>query len=310
MASLYRVKVPATSANLGSGFDTLGMAVSLYNEIEFELLDGTDHLEITIEGFGKDEGYNTKENLIYKAYSYPFIKANNKAPSIRIKAINQIPFARGLGSSSAAIVIGLVAAQVASNFSYSIDELLALASELDHHPDNVAPALLGGIVISRLNEDRVIYKKIAPPKNLKILAIIPNYELSTSLARSVLPESYQKEAVIKNLGAISLLVAAFLTEDLSLITYGLEDKLHEPYRESLIPELALIRTQAKKDKALGTIISGAGSTMLLFYDEDFLLENFKNYCKNHIKNAMILDIEPLNEGAQLFKDESELKLCP
>lgn len=310
MGAQYTVKVPATSANLGSGFDTLGMALKLYNEITFELLEGFDTLEIEIEGYGKNEGFDTKENLIYQAYCYPFKKEKRPIPSIKIKANNQIPFARGLGSSSAAIVIGLIAAQVASEFKYSKEALLNLATELDKHPDNVAPALLGGIIISRLEDGKVLYKKITPPKGLNTLAIVPNYELSTKLARSVLPESYPKTDVIQNLGAISFLVTAFLTEDFSLLPHGLKDSLHEPYREKLIPELSLVKAQAKKDKALGSIISGAGSTILVFYDENFCLKNFKNYCKNHLKNAMILDIEPLNEGAKLYKNESELILCP
>lgn len=310
MKTTYHIKVPATSANLGSGFDTLGMALGLYNEIKFELLEDTDTLEIEIDGYGKNKGFDTKENLIYKAYAYPFKKRGQAIPSIKIQANNQIPFARGLGSSSAAIIIGLIAAQVASGFSYTEEELLLLATELDHHPDNVAPALLGGIVLSRLEEGKLLYKKITPPEKLKTLAIVPNYELSTSLARSVLPENYSKVDVIKNLGAISFLITAFLTKDLSLLAHGLKDRLHEPYRETLIPELALVKAQAKKDNALGTIISGAGSTILVFYDEAFCLENFKNYCKNRLKNAMILDIEPLNEGAKLFNNESELKLCP
>ena len=175
----YTIKVPATSANLGSGFDTLGMALDLYNTIEITPLDGYGHLDFTVLGLGADSGMDNPDNLIYQAYCYPFLKKNLPVPSIKIIAHNTIPFARGLGSSSAAIVSGLLASQVVSNFSYTMDELILLATELDHHPDNVAPALLGGIVISRYLEDGVVTKKINPPKALKTLAIIPDYELST-----------------------------------------------------------------------------------------------------------------------------------
>ncbi len=306
----YTIKVPATSANLGSGFDTLGMALDLYNTIEITPLDGYGHLDFTVLGLGADSGMDNPDNLIYQAYCYPFLKKNLPVPSIKIIAHNTIPFARGLGSSSTAIVSGLLASQVVSNFSYTMDELILLATELDHHPDNVAPALLGGIVISRYLEDGVVTKKINPPKALKTLAIIPDYELSTKKAREVLPLSYEKDKVIANLGAISFLIAGLITEDLSLLRQGLKDTLHEPYRQVLIKELLPLRVESEKLGAYGTIISGAGSTLLVFYDENFFLEDFKKYCQNTFKNAIVVDVHPIQTGAQIFKDESELKICP
>ena len=206
MNNSVKVTVPATTANMGPGFDCLGMALKLYNQVEISPTDGGLAIEIQGEGAGdirKDEG-----NIVFKAVERLFQEAGRPCPGLVIKLTNHIPAARGLGSSASAIVGGLVAANRLAGDPFTPEKLLALATELEGHPDNVAPALLGGIIISVVQEGKVHWLKITPPDGLSTVVAVPDFKLSTRAAREVLPKTVSLQDAVFNLSRSALLVGA------------------------------------------------------------------------------------------------------
>ncbi len=259
---MIKVRVPATTANLGPGFDTLGLSLDLYNQIEVEEIE--EGLEIEVVGYGKNELPINEDNLLYKAMVRVFEATTYYPQGIKLRLINRIPLARGLGSSAAAIVGGLVSANRLVGDILTKEELLHLAVEIEGHPDNVAPALLGGIVLSTIKDGDVSYKKIDPPK-IKAVLCIPDYQLSTAKAREILPEKVSFDDALFNISHTGLLVAGFLTNDYQLISQGLDDRLHQPYRQKLIPGLTeLLKDELLQELALGITLSGAGPTIVTF----------------------------------------------
>lgn len=257
-----QVKVAATTANLGPGFDTLGMALSLYNEVSLERSDSG--LQIEIEGFGKGEIPNNDENLIWKAMEKVFEKQGVADKNFHLKMKNEIPLSRGLGSSASTIVAGLLLANEVCNRPYGLDELLILATEMEGHPDNVAPALLGGIVVSAMDRGEVLYQCIEPNEDWSTVVYIPNKPLATKRAREVLPTSYSKQDAVFNVSRASMLTLALMRGDLDLVGRMMEDRLHQPYRLPLIEGYDKIFNAAKQGGARGVALSGAGSTLIAF----------------------------------------------
>lgn len=295
---MVRVQVPATSANLGPGFDTLGMALQLYNIIEMEEI--SSGLIIEVEGEGAEKISKDSSNIVYQAALSVFKQVNFNPLGIRIKLINNIPVARGLGSSAAAIVGGLLAANLISGENLSEKELLSLATNIEGHPDNVAPAILGGIIVSAMDDNEVKYLKITPPANLKCIVAIPEFLLSTSAAREVLPQNISMNDAIYNIGRVSLLVGAFINGDMSLLSVAMDDKIHQPYRASLIPGMKKVFAAAKLAGARGVALSGAGPTLIAFTDKntELIAKVMKDtFNENGIK-AKVLTLEPNPIGAR------------
>lgn len=300
---MVRVQVPATSANLGPGFDTLGMALQLYNIIEMEEVNGNTVIEV--EGEGAEEISKDSSNIVFKAAQSVFKQANYEPKGLRIKLINNIPIARGLGSSAAAIVGGIVAANFVSGEKLTEKEMLSMATSIEGHPDNVAPALLGGIVVSAMADDEVRYLKIAPPNNLKCVVAIPDFLLSTSAAREVLPQSISLNDAIFNISRASLLVGAFINGDLSLLSVAMDDKLHQPYRCSLIPGMKKVFAAAKLAGAKGVALSGAGPTLIAFTDKnsELIAKVMKEtFIENGVQaRVLILDPNPIGARSLVVK---------
>ncbi|MGI6227265.1 MAG: homoserine kinase [Peptococcales bacterium] len=297
------LKIPATSANLGPGFDCIGMALNLYNYLEFEVVDQENYLSIDIDGEGKGSLAKDKSNLVYQAFSKVFTKNGLPIPGIKFKLTNNIPLARGLGSSSAAIIGGLMAANYFLSEKLSTKELLDLALEFEGHPDNIAPALLGGIVLCTVNSEKTIfYHKMSPPDALYCTILIPQYELSTKRAREVLPEQVPLKDAIFNVGKMGLFINAINTGNLELLQNAMEDKLHQPYRSKLIPGLSDLLAQANNSNVLGIAISGAGPSIIIFHkkedaDEVILLQ--QQLAKNGT-NSKLINLKPVIEGAQVM----------
>ncbi|TDX52725.1 homoserine kinase [Orenia marismortui] len=294
---MIKVKVPATTANLGPGFDTLGMSLELYNELEVSEVESG--LEFEVVGYGSEELDLDENNLIYQSMKRVFEIVDYHPQGLKIKLNNQIPLARGLGSSATAIVGGLVAANKLSGDKLSRDELLNLATEIEGHPDNVAPALLGGVVISTIKDGQVVYKKLSVPK-LNIVVCIPDYQLSTVEARESLPTEVKFEDAIFNLSHTGLLITGLITEDYKLIKYALDDKLHQPYRQELVPGLETILEEVKED-CLGVTISGSGPTVVAFSleKEEKIGEKMVDiFSQNNIK-AKYLVLNPTDQGVIL-----------
>lgn len=299
-----RVKVPATTANIGAGFDTLGIACSLYSEIELKLFT-KEHFSITILGDGKDELTSDRDNLVFLAVK-KFLGTIGEATRYRgIELIlnNQIPLARGLGSSAAAIVGGLSAANFYFNSPLSKNQLLNLATELEGHSDNVAPAIYGGFTISMRLDKKVSTLSFLPKIPLKLIFAVPDFSLATDKSRSVLPHHVSIEDAIFNIGRATTLVAALATGNKKALVHAFADRMHQPYREKLLPYMTDVFNFAKKEGAIGSTLSGAGSSIVAFATENekaignAMHEALQKY--QLTSKIFILDI--VSEGAVLVK---------
>ena len=258
MPSSVTVRAPATTANLGPGFDCLGMALDIWNVVRVEI--GPSSFEVRGEGNGELE--TGPGNLVYDSFRIAFAEAGLGAPEVSIVCDNTIPLARGLGSSSAAIVAGLTAGNELLGRTHSHDELLRMASDLEGHPDNVAAALMGGCRIVVRNDGRLVTGAVAVPDALKAVLFIPDLPMATDEARCLLPDRVSAEDAIYNMGRVGLLVGALSSGDLSLLDTATQDRLHQPYRGRIFPAMKNIFRSAIDAGALGVFLSGAGSTVL------------------------------------------------
>ena len=298
---MRRMRIPATTANMGPGFDCIGMAFDFYNYIDFEPVDELEYCELTSGG---DAGSIdlSKNNLIYKAYAAVFEYVQKPVAGIRMHFENNVPYSRGLGSSSAALIGGVKVANEVLGNPLNDAELLDVAMQFEGHPDNIAPALLGGVVISGLDEDgKVFYRKITPPSNLHCTVIIPDYPLATKEAREVLPKELSMKDAVHNIGRMALLVDAMHTGNLEQLALAMDDKLHQPYRMPLIKGMEELIPQAKALGALNVTISGAGPTILLVSDGEKDFSSLADLLKEKGVTAKITVLHPVNKGAEMIE---------
>ena len=263
--TLVRVKAPATTANMGPGYDCLGMALDVWNTIEIEVLDsGEPVVEVTGEGAG--ELGTGRDNLVYRSMEFLFQDAEQEMPLVRIRCDNAIPLARGMGSSAAAIAGGLVAANAICSQDYTPNDLLEMAATIEGHPDNVAAAVLGGmqLVISDKTEEgsRLYAVQINVPPELHAVVFVPQVRIATEDARAVLPEKVTVADAVHNMGRVGLLVASMATNHPEYLAIATQDLLHQPYRQPLFPAMKVIFKAALDAGALGVFLSGSGSTVL------------------------------------------------
>lgn len=269
------VKVPATIANLGPGFDCFGLALPLYNVVTVEetVLPGSG-VEINVINEKNNNESNLadvptdKNNIVYKAIEllYNFI---GQAPSeLKITIKTQIPISRGLGSSASVIVGGLIAANELLGRPADEKVLLSIATEIEGHPDNITPAIVGGMTISSQEEDgSVVYRKLPWNDEWKLMVCIPDYELNTEISRSVLPKEVPLKDAIFNLKRSAMLIDAIYNKDEELLNLSLKDRLHQPYREKLVPGLTEIINNLKHvNGVIGTVLCGAGPSILVIYN--------------------------------------------
>lgn len=258
-----KVTVPATSANVGAGFDSLGLAVSLYNSAVFE---ECDHLEITAaDGSIVPRG---PSNLIYRSVKTVFDQVDRPLKGLKITQMNPIPMARGLGSSSACIVAGLLGANAMLGGVLTQRQMLTLATAIEGHPDNVAPALLGGFVASAYDEGQVYSVKKNISSDLAFGAFIPNFKLLTEKARAALPQQVSHKDAVYNLSRAALATAAFCDGEYELLRVATKDALHQQYRLPLIPGGEEIFELAQELGAYAVYISGAGPTIMAVVHRD------------------------------------------
>lgn len=256
------VRVPATSANLGPGFDTLGMALSYYDELEVEAVPGTGAI-VEVSGEGAGEVATDESNLVVRSIAYTFKHYGQSLPGLRLRAKNIIPHGRGMGSSGAAVVSGIVAAKglLSGVVDMTDQDLLQIATEIEGHPDNVAPALFGGLTIAWEDESGPHFKKLFVHRGIAPLELVPNFKMSTALARSLQPDSVPHSDAVFNVSRSALLIAA-LTQSPDLLLSATEDKLHQDYRAAAMPETnALI--QVLRDAGHAAVVSGAGPSVLV-----------------------------------------------
>lgn len=257
-----QVRVPATTANLGPGFDTLGLALAFYDELEVEALD-TPGVTVTVEGVGAGEVPTDETNLVASSIKYVFDQVKQPMPGLNLIARNQIPHGRGMGSSGSAIVAGIKAAQglLEGVVDFTDEDLLALATALEGHPDNVAPALFGGLTIAWTTETGPKFKKLSVHRGVSPMVLVPDFKMSTELARSLQPESVPHEDAVFNVSRSALLVAA-LTQSPELLFEATEDRLHQDYRASAMPETSAVIT-ALREAGYAAVVSGAGPSILV-----------------------------------------------
>ena len=260
------IKVPATTANLGPGFDALGLALDLWNDAEFTSTEDNNIL-VSVQGEGHDRLSQTEDNAIAQAALMIYEKAGKPCSGLNINCINRIPLGSGLGSSSAAMLTGMLGANALLGNPFTSAEILKLAVDVEGHPDNIAPAMLGGLVASVLHEAGVISEKLPFRENHKpihITVVLPDFYLPTQQARAVLPETISRKDAIYNISRAVLVTEALRTGNTDLLGITMRDTLHQPYRLPLIPGAIGALDAAKKAGAAAVAISGAGPSLIAF----------------------------------------------
>jgi len=259
------VRVPATSANLGPGFDTLGLALSHYDELTVTAYDD-DRLVIDVTGAGADAVPRDASHLVVRTIAHVFELYGRALPGLHLQARNVIPHGRGMGSSGAAVVSGILAAKglLEGDVELSSADLLRIATDLEGHPDNVAPALFGGLTIAWTTPEGPGHKKLLVHRGVSPLVFVPDFTMSTALARSLQPTHVPREDAVFNVSRSSLLIAA-LIQSPELLLWATEDKLHQDYRAKAMPEtIALVN--ALRAEGLAAVVSGAGPSVLVLAD--------------------------------------------
>ncbi|WFA08422.1 homoserine kinase [Tissierella sp. Yu-01] len=293
---MIKVRVPATSANMGPGFDSIGIALSLYNTFTFE------EIPRGVEIISYDERFNNEDNLVYLSMIKTMEKVGHKVGGIRITIESEIPVSRGLGSSAACIIGGVLGANELADSPLTKDEILKIATNIEGHPDNVAPALFGGLVTSIMEGKEILHNQISVAKGLEFVALIPDLTLSTSRARSVLPKKIKYEDAVFNVSRVALMISALSNGDFQLLKYGLQDRLHQPYRSKLIPDFNMIMDICIENDSLGTFLSGAGPTVMALtndFDGDFTNRLQKKL--NNLRNKWtIKELKIDQQGSVIF----------
>ena len=299
-----RVRVPGTSANCGPGFDAIGVACTIYNDLELTL-KGEEGLVIEIEGEGAANIPADERNIVLRAIRTILKRAHreDEVKGFHIRMTNHIPLSRGLGSSAAAIVAGLKAANALLGNRFSRRELLQMATNIEGHPDNVAPAIFGGFTISVVTRGRVECFSLMPRMPLKLVVAVPEFPLSTRLARSVLPEQVKMQDAVFNVSRAALLVAALTKGQPRFLRNAFADALHQPYREKLIPGMKDVFRDACRAGALGASLSGAGPCLIAYTleNEEAVGQAMVEAFKEHEIKAHALQLSLDAHGARILK---------
>ena len=252
---MFEVKVPMTSANVACGFDTLGLALQTHSVFHFELNDKLDFV-----GFEKE--FCNEDNLVYIAFKKTLNFLNKNIDGVKISLIEQAPIARGLGSSATCVVAGIFGAYLLTGTEINKNDILKIATELEGHPDNVAPAIFGNLCASCLVDDEAITVQYDVDDRFNFMALIPNFETKTADARKALPKELPLKDAIFSLSRLGIVLRAFENYDISTLKKVLADKIHEPYRKKLIYEYDEVRNICESIESYGFFISGSGSTLI------------------------------------------------
>lgn len=307
------VKVPATSANLGPGFDCLGIALPIYNTVTIDetVLPGTG-VEINI--LSQDENFDDliidhiprdENSIVYKAVELLYNSIGQTPSELKINIQTTIPVTRGLGSSAAVIVGALIAANHLLGEPADESALLSIATEIEGHPDNVTPAIVGGLVLSSQEDDgSILYRKIQWPEEWALTVCIPDVELATEISRSVLPENVPMQDAVYNTKRMGMLMHAVNTVDAELMKAALNDRLHQPYRAKLVPWMDEINKSIRHDDDIfGCVLSGAGSAVLVISKQsaaDRARAKISEVMENLSVKAEIKTLKVENNGATII----------
>ena len=260
------ISVPGTSANLGPGFDSLGLAVDLRNKVEFH---PSKFFSVSIKGEGENNPRLKGNNLFVSIFNDHYNRLTQKKQNFKFTFYNQVPMSRGLGSSSAVIVSAIASAHEAAGIRVSKRRILNHALFYEAHPDNITPAVMGGFNVAAVEKNKVFSQKKHLPSYIKAVVTIPNKPINTSKARTLLPKSYSKENAIFNLSHTALTVGAFFNEDWEMLKLSTQDRFHQKARMKILPELFSVQKTAYESGALMSTLSGSGSTFFsMVYDDD------------------------------------------
>ena len=309
------VKVPATSANIGPGFDCMGMALPIYNIVTIDetVLPGTgveinilseqeDVDNLIIDHIPRDEN-----SVVYKAVELLYNSIGQTPSELKINIQTSIPVTRGLGSSAAVIVGALIAANRLLGNPADESALLSIATEIEGHPDNITPAIVGGLVMSSQESDgSIVYRKLDWPDEGQVTVCIPDVELTTEISRSVIPENVPLSDAVFNVKRMAMFMNAIQTKDAELMKLALKDKLHQPYREKLVPGLKELSETFKHDEdVLGVVLSGAGSSMLIISKNnvtDRVTSKTLEIMENLNVKATVKTMKIVQEGATIISE--------
>jgi homoserine kinase len=260
------IKVPATTANLGPGFDALGLALDLWNEAEFIATDDRK-ISLKIEGEGKGKLPTDANNTVIDAALQVYDLMGKPCTGMQVRCVNRVPLSSGLGSSSAAMLTGMLGANAMLGNPFSREEILKLAIETEGHPDNVAPAMLGGLVASIIHESHVVSLRLTLTGQrtpIHITVVFPDFDFPTKQARAILPKQVERKDAIYNISRAVIVTEAFRTGDLNMLGEAMTDKLHQPYRLPLIPGAQEAMDAMKRAGASAVALSGAGPSLIAF----------------------------------------------
>lgn len=294
---MLKIKVPASTANMGPGFDVLALSFKLYNEFIFE-----DSKELIINTPNKR--YNNKNNLVYRTLVQILEEKGIEAPALKLTMRNEIPISRGLGSSATCILAGVIAANRYLKKKMTTEEIYLKAVAIEGHCDNISSQFFGGLTLSMREDDRIFYRKANIPSGLLCTALIPDFTLSTKKARAVLPETVSLTDATYNLSHAMLFVESLKNGQFKDLKYFLKDKLHEPYRSSLIPNFDRIIQKAYDLGAYGAFLSGAGPTIMILRknEENSFKKNIQNYLHTLEDQWKAVDLSIDNEGTIISQD--------
>ncbi|MCS6817991.1 MAG: homoserine kinase [Blastocatellia bacterium] len=306
---MIEIRVPGSTSNLGAGFDTLGLALRVYLKVRVEKLNAsaTAH-QVTVEGVDASLIPSNEENLIVRAMHFAGEREGVAVPKVRLWIENHIPVARGLGGSGAAVVAGLTAFEAMTGRVLSEEKLLAYAYELEGHADNVTPSVVGSLVLTCHTEDgKVRYLQAEWPRELKIVAVVPNVPLATETARSILPERIPLQDVVFNLQRAALFWPALVHRRFELVREAMRDRVHQPYRQGLVPGLTEVLQLRDIDGLVGVALSGAGPTVIAIASSNFqkIAEELQAcFERNGVSTeALILDVD--TTGRTVSRSEIE-----
>ncbi len=286
---MIKVKVPATSANIGSGFDTLGMALSINNVITFKEIESG----VVFEDI--DEEYADENNLIYRAMLATWKYLNMEPKGVSISAEENIPISRGLGSSAACIIGGILGAMTMVDKNLANGQILKIAMSIEGHPDNITPALIGGLTIATTVNNKIEFMKLDIKDQYDFYAFIPPFKISTEEARKILPKTIPLEDAVHNVSRAAMLVGTLMSGRQEFLKVALEDKLHQPYRSKLIDGYDELIEYLKELKLLGHFISGAGPTVIGMAERD------QNLGELSFRDWEIVKLNIDHEGAKIIK---------
>jgi len=302
------VQVPASSANLGAGYDCLGVALALTNRVEVEVRGWSrGAIELTVDGEGRNELREDRDNRFVRGLEAALVQGRGRLPEDigwRISMDNTIPLARGLGSSAAATVAGIVAANALMGGPLTLEDQLRIATEIEGHPDNAAASLLGGFVVAAAVDGAVEAVRFEAPRDVRAVLFIPELRLSTDAMRKALPKSVPLDDAVANLAAVAIGVAGMAAGRTDLLRRLTVDRLHEPYRAAVYPQLTRLVQAAREAGALGACLSGAGSTILAFADSMADIARIEGALSavaadTDLPGRMVV-VEPRNQGAEVL----------